>query len=158
MFPWQAMIQHRSTRRDAWDIKCGAVFISERWLITAAHCVDGRFGNRRIVYGFSKQFEPDKKIGQIKRFITHPKFERNADLKKDMFFGENDIALVELKAPIQFTEASNAVALSNNKHIIDFQACTITGWGFLNSGGKLISIEKEGITKLIFDRIPNYTK
>lgn len=70
-----------------------------------------------------------------------------------MFFGENDIALVELKAPIQFTEASNAVALSNNKHIIDFQACTITGWGFLNSGGKLISVEKEGITKLIPPRV-----
>ncbi|XP_063404446.1 uncharacterized protein LOC134687918 [Mytilus trossulus] len=85
MYPWQAMLQQRSGKNSSWRITSGAVFISERWLVTAAFCFDGHLGNRRIVYGFTKQSNTDKPIGKIQRFISHPQFDKSFDPKKDMF-------------------------------------------------------------------------
>lgn len=140
--PWQVMIFKRQPQ----ELLCGASLISDRWILTAAHCIfyppwDKNFTVDDLLVRIGKhnriKYEkPDERILQLLRIVVHQKYNWKENL-------DRDIALMQLKRPLTFTNYIHPVCLPT-KEIVQalFQEGykgRVTGWGNLqenwSSGG-----------------------
>jgi secreted trypsin-like serine protease len=106
------------------DSSCGASFLGDKWVLTAAHCVDS--ANAKLFkmnvgeYDLSDGAENAIDIANI---YIHPFYDNEAF--------DNDIALVELvSAPVNALPAVQIadVALTN-QYAIENSLATVAGWG-----------------------------
>ncbi|NWY94740.1 TM11C protease, partial [Loxia curvirostra] len=130
-WPWQASIQQDGTHR------CGASIISNTWLVTAAHCFREVKDPRRWTASFGILLRPPKQRKLVRRIIVH---ERYSDLLTDH---DNDVAVVELASPIEFTSEVHSVCLPEASHVFpDNASCFVTGWGALENDGECYSVNQ----------------
>ncbi|XP_047995087.1 chymotrypsin-1-like, partial [Leguminivora glycinivorella] len=85
---------------------CGAAIISERWLVTAGHCIEFLRSNLVWVGGDSIR---TSKLYTIDDAIIHPGF----SLRPVVI---NDIALVHLSKPLTFSDTVQPIKLPGMKH------------------------------------------
>ncbi|XP_063833695.1 venom serine protease 34-like [Ostrinia nubilalis] len=128
-FPMMAGLAHK----DIAQIKCGAVIISKRYVMTAAHCLTGQsLSNLAIIVG-----EHDVTVGdspatqgfQVISAIIHPNYTpSNYDY---------DIAILKTNADITFSDRVGPVCLPFKFVNTDFTGSklTILGWGTQFPGG-----------------------
>merc|ERR1712198_606826 len=119
---------------------CGATVVSNKWIITAAHCIIAgpKPGNYKVVVGRHSLRKFDKKTRRhnVRRVIVHPKWA--GDYTEEM---SNDIALIELKTPMSFNEFVQPACLPDNvsSNTTDlYQPGTpalISGWGEMDPKG-----------------------
>lgn len=115
---------------------CGAVIISQRFLLTAAHCLTGYPKGVYIVkagdYDTQDDQEESEQIAYIEEFYVHQQFRRS--VKEHQM--DNDIALIKLKgAGIRFDKNVQAICLPDED--IGYEAgmnCTISGFGTDQTG------------------------
>lgn len=112
---------------------CGATLISDRFAVTAAHCVDGlpAQGTGTAVLSNTSKLDAPGTITKLKRIIMHPDY-------VDVIQGY-DIAVLELEQPLALSGNTYTVALVDEQHrhwTNDGVVATITGWGALASGGQ----------------------
>lgn len=112
---------------------CGATLISDRFAVTAAHCVDGlpAQGTGIGVLSHTSKLDAPGTITKLKRIIMHPNY-------VDVVQGY-DIAVLELEQPLALNGNTYTVALVDEQHrhwTNDGVVATITGWGALASGGR----------------------
>lgn len=131
VIPWQVLLEVNGA--DA----CGGSIIAPGWIITAAHCVEGRTAAQLKVYaGISQRSQ--KSTGQMRtvaQIIIHQNWGANPNSVND-----NDIALLRLNTPLTFntnvqsiryaTDRDATIGLTN----VGISA-RISGWGLLGWGG-----------------------
>uniref|UniRef100_A0A4W3K8V7 Peptidase S1 domain-containing protein n=1 Tax=Callorhinchus milii TaxID=7868 RepID=A0A4W3K8V7_CALMI len=122
-WPWQVSLQIRSHL-------CGASIISDRWLLSAAHCFQDNNANPSLWTAFFGSVIVGEGTSRtIERIITHPNFSIPG-----LF--NNDIAVLELSSPLTFTDFIRPICLPSSSHVFrDGQTCTVTGWGTLSYQG-----------------------
>jgi len=133
-YPYQVSFEYNDWLFGGKQHICGATIINSKWVITAAHCiVAGRSGmNYNVVVGRHtlKKFSSKTKRHEVKRVITHPKW--TGDHEDEM---SNDMALIEVRKPIQFNEFVQPACLPDDvsdKPTSLYEPGTlalISGWG-----------------------------
>ncbi|XP_068127203.1 transmembrane protease serine 11D-like [Hyperolius riggenbachi] len=135
-WPWQASLRFNGNH------KCGASLVSNTWLITAAHC----FAQSKDVNSWTVV------LGTI-AFGSGPGLKlKNIIIHENYISGifQNDITLLELSAPVSFTQYIRPVCLPDNMTVTpDNSSCYVTGWGTLTDGGNLASILQQAELRII---------
>ncbi|KAK4885983.1 hypothetical protein RN001_002254 [Aquatica leii] len=138
-FPWQVLVRESTWLGLFTKNKCGGVLISNRFVMTAAHCQPGFLASLVAVFGehdISGERESKRSISRnVKRVIVHRKY--------DAATFENDLALLELEHPVQFDEHIVPICLPREDEDFTGRMATVTGWGRLKYGGGVPSILQE---------------
>ncbi|KAJ6219704.1 hypothetical protein RDWZM_005516 [Blomia tropicalis] len=103
---------------------CGGAIISERFIITAAHCVDGLEPKQIFIRFGTTDYKIGGQTARAKQLIIH-------ELYNNLTY-ENDIALIEMVGAIKInTKLVRAIPLALANMMLEPKSkVTITGWGY----------------------------
>ncbi|CAO1322383.1 unnamed protein product [Diamesa tonsa] len=108
-------------------LSCGGSIFNDKWIITAAHCVPNGYLGLSVMAGSNSL-----KNGGIKRnvnlAIPHEKYNPRECT--------NDIALIRLEEPLEFSDAIKAIPLRVKDAPVGSNV-TISGWGRVSTGGAI---------------------
>ncbi|RZB40669.1 Trypsin domain containing protein [Asbolus verrucosus] len=116
-FPFMAALRDLNK-----TFSCGASIIAEKWVVTAAHCVEGLSkANFTISVGTNRLSEGGSFLN-VANIVSHPDYDPN----NPRF---NDIALVELSNEIAFDALTKPIELGPASAN---DPATLAGWGYTN--------------------------
>ncbi|KAL1786341.1 prothrombin isoform X1 [Sigmodon hispidus] len=132
--PWQVMLFRKSPQ----ELLCGASLISDRWVLTAAHCLlyppwDKNFTENDLLVRIGKhsrtRYERNiEKISMLEKIYIHPRYNWRENL-------DRDIALLKLKKPVPFSDYIHPVCLPDKQTASNLLQAgykgRVTGWGNL---------------------------
>lgn len=102
---------------------CGGVIISDRWILTAAHCIAGYSPSQLEVYAGSQLLSSGGSYHALDLLIRHERYNSPQY--------HNDIGLMRLKEPLSWTQDIKPINYST-KYVPDkAQPIILTGWGRL---------------------------
>nr|XP_032633598.1 transmembrane protease serine 9 [Chelonoidis abingdonii] len=121
-FPWQVSLRENN------EHFCGATILTEKWLVSAAHCFN-EFQDPAVwaaymgTISLSGSDSSTVKAG-VGRVIPHPSY--NTDT------ADFDVAVLELDSPVPFNKYIQPACLPGpGHHFPAGRKCLISGWGYL---------------------------
>jgi len=144
-FPWMAAL----FVNDEWF--CGGTLISDEWVLTAGHCAKDA-SSMRIMLG-AHNVRSDSEEGRLEvtstDFFTHPQYSQ--------LTLHNDLALVHLPYPINFTDIIRPICLPGHSEAGNDwydEAAIASGWGKPSDSATSISpvlrwVDTNTITNLL---------
>uniref|UniRef100_A0A8C1XSL0 Zmp:0000001114 n=2 Tax=Cyprinus carpio TaxID=7962 RepID=A0A8C1XSL0_CYPCA len=149
-WPWQVSLHFQTSGH-----VCGASVISNKWLLSAAHCfiqpdtAYKKISNWLTYSGLRDQNMLDSvQKRTLKNIITHPNY--------DSMSYDYDISLLELSDPLNFTNTVHPICLPAPTHVFSAgSSCFVTGWGTLREGGSVAQILQKAEVKVINDTVCN---
>lgn len=109
---------------------CGGTLIAQKWVATAAHCVDGGMQpfQLAVLPGILSLKDPGAKRVAVKRIVVHPQWNPSTT--------DFDIALLELDSAVPTSPKAKAVPIASTQADPAVGAkLTVSGWGATKEGG-----------------------
>uniref|UniRef100_A0A3Q2PNF3 Peptidase S1 domain-containing protein n=1 Tax=Fundulus heteroclitus TaxID=8078 RepID=A0A3Q2PNF3_FUNHE len=123
-WPWQVSLH-------IYNHICGGSLINDQWVMTAAQCIPSLV---TVYLGRQSQegSNPNEVVRKAAQIIIHPDYNPGTS--------NNDIALLKLSQPVNFTSYISPVCLAASNSTFSSGVNTwITGWGNIGSGAPLPS-------------------
>ncbi|KAM7141632.1 serine protease 52-like [Molossus nigricans] len=115
-FPWQVNILYQGRHL------CGGSILSEWWVLSASHCFINKTNSTlEIIQDDRNVITKNLTKMKVDKLIIHPYF--------DSWLLDNDIALLLLKSPFNFSVTTAPICLSEVTDIQRWRNCWVTGWG-----------------------------
>lgn len=130
-WPWQVSLFFKGSH------VCGGVLISEKFLLTAAHCIDSDDESSLVVSNWKVYVGVESLNNlpaphKVKRIILNENY--------DSFTNDQDIALFRLEEPMEFSENNRPACLpTHNQEWSDGTECFTSGFGTTDPGSKEVS-------------------
>jgi len=125
-FPWQVSVRRKSTNSHF----CGGSIISERWIVTAAHCMDGETAALVSVVVGDWTRNAASSVRQtldVASFRNHESYNTRTS--------ENDISLIKTATAITFNADVAPICAPDTANSYSYYKSQCSGWGTLTSGG-----------------------
>ncbi|KAM4702994.1 chymotrypsin-C-like [Rhinophrynus dorsalis] len=128
-WPWQISLQYQAS--SGWGHTCGGTLIASNWVLTAAHCISSTRTYRVYLGKHSLKSEEEGSIAiSPEKIIVHENW--------NSFLIINDIALIKLAQPVEFSDKIQAACLPPVEAILSNNfPCYVTGWGRLYTNGPI---------------------
>ena len=126
-WPWQVSVQTRSGSHF-----CGGLILTEEWILTAQHCVDGDTASQMRVEAGITNLSDYGQTSYVSEIVTYPGY-RSPEYGKD-------VALLRLSSPLTFGRGVQPILLATESDASLFAAGTmayVSGWGTLTEGGSI---------------------
>ncbi|XP_063055512.1 serine protease hepsin isoform X1 [Engraulis encrasicolus] len=152
-WPWQVSLQYDGVHQ------CGGSIISDRWIVSAAHCFPERYRNVvrwRVLLGsiYNNPTHKNVVIAEVQTVVYHSSYLPFVDPNVDD--NSRDIAVLALTTPLQFTDYVQPVCLpAHGQRLVDGQMGYVTGWGNTGYYGALANILQEASVPIINDAVCN---
>ncbi|XP_076176268.1 uncharacterized protein LOC143151219 isoform X2 [Ptiloglossa arizonensis] len=125
-WPWQVALYKEG------DYQCGGALISDRWILSAAHCfyhAQDEYWVARIGATRRGSFpSPYEQVLRLDHISLHPEYIDNGFI--------NDIAMLRLEEPAIFSDYVRPICLPETEPKSGTM-CTVTGWGQLFEIGRI---------------------
>jgi trypsin len=113
---------------------CGGSIYNENFIVDAAHCVDGASASSLQVVAGEHDLSEDsgfEQIRSVKKATAHPDYDYSTI--------ENDVSVIQLSKPLDFSTGKVAAIALNGKGVETPAGTTayVSGWGTTSSGGSI---------------------
>lgn len=114
--PYQVSLQHGLGHF------CGGSIISNRWILSASHCVNNLQASRLKIRVGSSFRQTEGKLISVSNIISHPQYNNKTF--------DYDYALIELSEEIEFSKTVQSIGLPDQDEEIETGSkCLVSGWG-----------------------------
>ncbi|XP_070269879.1 mastin-like [Myotis yumanensis] len=125
-WPWQVGLWVLDPTSSQWSLDCGGSLIHPQWVLTAAHCIPGRYP---VTWHFKVQLgrmRPSYNDSvHVARIIRHPNYSLENEGP-----GGADVALLKLEAPVRPSKHVRWICLPPASSAFPpGTRCWVTGWG-----------------------------
>jgi|GEM_PF-2487406 len=132
-----AIVGGRAARNGAWPWQialfqrgrfiCGGSIVNERWVVTAAHCVErAPASDFQVLAGTNDRTSGGTRVA-VAGVVVHPRYNRKTE--------DNDIALLNLASPLRQRPIGLITPAQESRFAAAGTRATITGWGATSEGG-----------------------
>nr|CAD7447017.1 unnamed protein product [Timema bartmani] len=128
-FPYQVSIRYNGNHM------CGGSILNSRYILTAAHCVNGVHAEDLHVVSGSIHLNDQTHISVVKRVLLHEQYYIQNEVPV------NDVALLELQTRLHLDNIAVAnISLRNTSTPLD-KMCRVSGWGYTDVTEEQLSLE-----------------